>query len=77
MSWTAVTSPSVAGYRVYNGTGTRAYIQQSGAGAAVGSSTTFTVMGLRKGVTHYFAVTSVDDSGRESPYSIEASKLVQ
>jgi fibronectin type 3 domain-containing protein len=43
---------------------------------STGSSTAYTVTGLQSGQTYYFAVTAVDASGRESPFSNEASKLI-
>jgi hypothetical protein len=77
LSWSPSSSPQVAGYRVYYGTASRAYLQTYGNGVDVGAATTFVVAGLPSGKMHYFSVTSIDTSGNESPFSNEASKLVQ
>ena len=67
----------VKGYRVYYGTSSRSYSQAAGTGLSAGNTTSFTVTGLPRGHLYYFAVTSVDGAGNESPYSNEASKLIQ
>ena len=72
-----MTSTTASGYRVYYGTGPRAYQQTPGAGAWAGSGSSFNVEGLQRGVNYYFAVTAVDSLGNESAFSNEASKLVQ
>ena len=41
-------------------------MQQRGAGIPAGSSTAYTVTGLKAGTTYYFAVTAVDSAGNES-----------
>ncbi len=76
LDWDASTSASVTGYRVYYGTMPGSY-QTLGTGLAAGNATSFTVSGLQKGQQYYFAVTAVDATGAESPYSNEASKLIQ
>ncbi len=76
LSWSASASPAVIAYRVYHGTASRSYSQQRGAGIDVGFKTVYTVTGLQRGHTHYFAVTAVDAVGNESDYSSEATKLV-
>lgn len=65
------------GYRVYYGTATRTYDQSPGSGINAGASTSYTVTGLSAGTTYYFAVTSVDSTGRESLHSNEATKQVR
>lgn len=64
--------PNVAGYKVYYGTSSRAYETSINNGM----QTTCTISGLAPG-TYYIAVTSYDASGNESPFSNEASKIVQ
>jgi hypothetical protein len=77
LSWTAPSSNTVTGYRVYFGTTSGRYAQSLGSGLLAGNSTSFTATGLQKGLTYFFAVTSTDGQGNESAYSNEASKLVQ
>lgn len=77
LSWTAP-SGSVSGYRVYYGTASGKYSQVLGSGISVGAgSTGYTVSNLAAGSTYYFAVTSVDSTGKESAFSSEASKQIQ
>jgi hypothetical protein len=77
LDWTAPTDPAVIGYRVYYGTAKGTYMQSPGTGINAGASTSYTVNGLIAGATYYFAVTSFDSAGRESPYSNEATKNIQ
>jgi fibronectin type 3 domain-containing protein len=77
LGWSAVTDPSVTGYRVYWGTSSHTYVQSLGTGAAVGKVTSFTASGLKSGVLYYFAITSIDAAGNESAYSNEASSLIK
>jgi hypothetical protein len=74
LTWNAPTG-SVAGYRVYYGTSSKAYNQPKGSGLFV-TNTTYTVPSLTNGKTWYFAVTAVDASGTESAYSTEATKVI-
>jgi hypothetical protein len=67
----------VVGYRVYYGTTPGTYIQALGSGIGAGYSTTYSITGLTKGETYYFAVTAIDAVGNESGFSNEAYKLVQ
>ena len=76
LNWTGSASDAVTGYRVYYGLAPRSYAQAKGAGIAVGPVETYVVTGLSAGSHYYFAVTAVDDSGNESAYSNEASKVV-
>ena len=77
MSWQASTGSGVVGYRVYYGKGPGSYLQPNGSGVAIGSGTSFSVVGLAAGSTYYFSVTAVDSAGNESSFSNEASKFVQ
>lgn len=77
LSWTAVSSASVTGYRVYYGPSSGNYKQALGSGIKTGTSPTFSVTGLNPGIVYYFAVTAVDSAGNESGFSNEVSKLVQ
>ena len=76
LTWSASASPSVVGYRVYHGPAPGSYLQARGRGLRAGLDGTFTVAGLPSGQRHYFAVSSVDATGNESPLSTEVSKLI-
>lgn len=77
LSWTPSESPVVAGYRVYHGTTSGAYIEAPGSGVSAGNATSFTFAGLERGRMYYFAVTAIDAQGNESSFSNEATKLIQ
>jgi hypothetical protein len=48
-----------------------------GLGAGISSpNPSYSLSGLAGGKTYYFAVTAVDGSGNESPYSNEVSKTI-
>jgi hypothetical protein len=68
-AWDAVSSPIVAGYRIYYGQTSRNYAIH----ADVGNATNATILGLQDGVMYYFAVTAYDGYGNESAYSNEVS----
>jgi Fibronectin type III domain len=76
LSWTATTSSSAAGYRVYFGTDSGSYLQNAGGGVNVGFTTSYTLTGLQSGKTYYFVVVAVDASGNESAFSNEVSKRI-
>lgn len=76
LAWDAVTDPNVSGYRVYYGTAPGVYLQQPGQGIAVGKVTTYTIQGLKSGLTYYFAVSAINSSNVESALSNEVSKLL-
>jgi hypothetical protein len=67
----------VTGYRIYHGTASRSYIQAPGSGVPAGNATSFTLTGLQRGQMYYFAATAIDALGNESPFSNEATKLIQ
>src|SRR5438552_2065693 len=76
LTWDAVTAPTLSGYRVYFGTAPGTYLQSLGQGISVGNVTAYTLTGLASGSQYYFAVTTFDTVGVESPYSNEVSKNV-
>ena len=69
LAWDTVAA--AAGYRVYYGTAPRAYGQGQPA-----TTNSYQVTGLSGQTTYYFAVTAVDSSNSESPYSNEVSKAI-
>ena len=71
LAWNACTWQGVAGYKVYYGTGSRAYKTS----LDVLNVTSYAVTGLTDG-TYYFAVTAYDTSGVETGYSNEISITV-
>ena len=74
LEWDAVASPNLGSYRVYFGPAPGEYFQLPGQGIPVGNVTTYTVTGLSASTRFYFAVSSVDKSGNESPFSNEVFK---
>jgi hypothetical protein len=69
LSWNRNTEPDLSFYRVYYGTSSRNYSNSIG----VGTSTASTISGLASGTIYYFALTAVDTSGNQSPYSQEVA----
>ena len=70
LAWNASTSTGVTGYKIYVGMSSGKY----GTGIVVGNVLTYTVTGLAKGVTYYFAATAYNATG-QSGYSNEISWL--
>lgn len=69
LSWNPNTEPDLSSYRVYYGTSSRNYSNS----IAVGKTTSSTISGLTSGTIYYFALTAVDTSGNQSPYSQEVA----
>ncbi|MEW5801617.1 MAG: Ig-like domain-containing protein [bacterium] len=67
LSWSPNSEPDLAGYKVYYGLETGTYSNFFD----VGNTTTYTLHGLRAGVTYYFVVVAYDTAGNESAYSEE------
>jgi hypothetical protein len=72
VTWNAVTSTTVTGYKVYVGDVPSQYTQTIN----VGNVTSSTVNSLTVGKTYYFAVTAYNSAG-EGPRSNEVSKTIQ
>ena len=66
LAWNPNAESYLAGYRLHIGVISRQYTSA----IDVGTSTSYTVTGIEKGV-HYFAVTAYDSKGKESGYSNE------
>ncbi len=71
LAWDANTEADLAGYKIYYGSGSRAY----GSAIVVGKVTTYTVRNLLPG-TYYFSVTALNTAGLESAYSNEVSAII-
>jgi hypothetical protein len=72
LTWNAVTSSNLAGYRLYMGATSGVY----GTPIDVGKVTSYVVNNLTPGNTFYFVVTSYNGSGVESTPSNEVSKSI-
>lgn len=72
LTWAPNTETDLAGYKVYMGTRSGLY----GSPVSVGTATSFTAGNLTGGVTYYFSVTALNNSGVESLHSSEVSKPV-
>lgn len=68
-AWEKNSESNIAGYKIYYGTGSRAYNWF----VDVGNATTYTITGLADGSTYYFAATAYDKSKKESKHSSEVS----
>lgn len=71
LAWDASPSPSVTGYYIYYGPGSRSYTNKVYSGCC-----SCVVSNLTGGVTYYFAATASDTNGLESDYSNEVSYRV-
>ncbi len=72
LAWNPSTDPTVVGYNLYYGGGSGNYTNTLSAGNA----TNITVSGLVGGFTYYFAATTYNSSGVQSPFSNEVSYSV-
>lgn len=72
LSWAANIEPDLAGYRLWHGTspGNHPDVRN------VSTNLNYWWHGLSLGVTHYFAVTAIDQAGNESAKSAEVSKTL-
>lgn len=69
VGWNSNSNPKVTGYNLYYGTNSHAYTKM----ISVGNATSTTVSNLNPAFTYYFAATTHDAAGHESPFSSEAS----
>jgi hypothetical protein len=70
--WNPSSSTNIVGYRIYYGTASHNYSTN----VTVGNTNSVTISGLSDGATYYFAATSIDNNGDESPFSNEAIYVV-
>lgn len=71
LAWDTITDPTITNVNLYYGVSSRGYTNI----VACGLTNQFTVTLPARGVTFYFAATSVASSGLESSFSGEASYL--
>jgi len=69
LEWDSNTEPDLDGYKVYYGTTVGSYEFV----VDVGNQTVYTVTGLDRGETYFFAATAYNVYGTESAYSSEIS----
>jgi len=74
LSWTASTSPNIAGYNVYRST----TLGQNYAkiNSTLDGNTSYTDNNVTDGVTYYYVTTAVDNNNQESSYSTPASASI-
>ena len=72
LTWNPSTDPTVVGYNLYYGGASGTYTNVLNAG----NVTNATVSGLIQGTTYYFAATTHNSSGVQSPFSNEVAYTV-
>lgn len=72
LGWDLIGDSNVVGYKIYYGTASHTYTNV----VVLGNTNNGTVTGLVTGTTYYFAATSFDGAGIESPFSDELSYTV-
>jgi hypothetical protein len=72
LGWDPSGDSGVAGYKIYYGTASHIYT----AAVVVGNTNNGTITGLVARITYYFAATSYNGAGAESPFSDEVSYTV-
>lgn len=75
LSWAANSENDLAGYKIYFGTSSGEY-NASGSPAIIGNTTTYTVTGLQRNTTYFFALSAYDSAGNESALSAEVSRSI-
>ncbi len=74
LSWTASTSPGIAGYNAYRATVSGGPYTLLNSGLV--ANTTYSDQTVQSGLTYYYVTTAVDSQGVESVYSNEAAATV-
>jgi hypothetical protein len=75
LSWAANSESDLAGYKIYFGTQSGVYTA-SGSPTIIGNATTYTVTGLQRNTTYFFALSAYDSAGNESALSAEVSRSI-
>lgn len=75
LSWSANSENDLAGYKIYFGTSSGIY-SAAGSPAIIGNTTTYTVTGLQRNTTYFFALSAYDNAGNESALSAEVSRSI-
>ncbi len=74
LSWTASTSPGIAGYNAYRSTSSGG--PYTNLNSSLISTTSYTDQTVQSGYTYYYVTTAVDSLGLESVYSNQAAATV-
>jgi hypothetical protein len=74
LTWTASTSPNVAGYYIYRALVSRGPYTKLNARPVVG--VTYTDSTVERGRTYYYVATTVNEAKHESTYSNEATATI-
>jgi Fibronectin type III domain len=75
LSWSANSESDLAGYRIYFGTSSGEY-NAPGSPTIIGNTTSYTVTGLQRNTTYFFALSAYDSAGNESALSAEVSRSI-
>jgi uncharacterized membrane protein len=75
LSWTASTSPGIAGYNAYRSTTSGGQYTKLNSGLI--SNTNYADQTVQSGFTYYYVTTAVNAQGQESAYSNQATATVQ
>ena len=76
LMWDKNTEPDLAGYIVYRSDTSNVFVKGANS-VNVGLNNTYEFTNLKRGMTHYFAVTAYDFSGNESTPSVQVSKFIE
>jgi Abnormal spindle-like microcephaly-assoc'd, ASPM-SPD-2-Hydin len=74
LSWTASTSPSIAGYNIYRGTASAGPFAR--VNSSLNASTTYTDNSVVDGQAYYYVTTAVNSNDQESAYSTPPQQAV-
>jgi hypothetical protein len=75
LSWSANAEGDLAGYKIYFGTSSGNYTSP-GSPVVIGKTTTYTLTGLQRNTTYFFALSAYDSAGNESALSAEVSRSI-
>ena len=75
LSWSANAENDLAGYKIYFGTSSGNYTSP-GSPTVIGKVSTYTLTGLQRNTTYFFALSAYDNAGNESALSAETSKSI-